>query len=316
MSSTTVTERPSRCLETAWRRAGDASPSGLQDLTGRRRHDGTHDRERHDPRNDGQGSSGRHTGGPRLGGGRLRLGATITRLGVPLRALCGRRDPGDLPMCRYRPGHLDARHRLRVGTRCSLRRRDGCRRSRDRRRGTTRRDRPRPVPAADLRVGNMFELPWADESFDAVTSINGVWGGCEGALVEAHRVLKPGGRIGISFWGKGHLDLRACFIAFVAERAGDAHGRDATHQRHRPPRRCRGDARVDRVRGARTRRPHIDRRVAGRRHGVAGDLERRPCRASAGEGRRRRPAPAGDGVESGAPATATASTGSGSTNSS
>ncbi len=71
------------------------------------------------------------------------------------------------------------------------------------------------APAADLRVGNMFELPWADESFDAVTSINGVWGGCEGALVEAHRVLKPGGRIGISFWGKGHLDLRACFIAFA-----------------------------------------------------------------------------------------------------
>jgi SAM-dependent methyltransferase len=71
------------------------------------------------------------------------------------------------------------------------------------------------APDADVRVGNMFELPWADESFDAVTSINGVWGGCEGALVEAHRVLKPGGRIGISFWGKGHLDLRACFLAFA-----------------------------------------------------------------------------------------------------
>ena len=71
------------------------------------------------------------------------------------------------------------------------------------------------APDADLRVGNMFELPWDDESFDAVTSINGVWGGCEGALAEAHRVLKPGGRIGISFWGKGHLDLRACFLAFA-----------------------------------------------------------------------------------------------------
>ena len=71
------------------------------------------------------------------------------------------------------------------------------------------------APDADVRVGNMFELPWDDESFDAVTSINGVWGGCEGALAEAHRVLKPGGRIGISFWGKGHLDLRACFLAFA-----------------------------------------------------------------------------------------------------
>ena len=71
------------------------------------------------------------------------------------------------------------------------------------------------APDADLHVGNMFELPWDDESFDAVTSINGVWGGCEGALVEAHRVLKPGGRIGISFWGTGHLDLRPCFITFA-----------------------------------------------------------------------------------------------------
>jgi SAM-dependent methyltransferase len=71
------------------------------------------------------------------------------------------------------------------------------------------------APDADVRVGNMFELPWADESFDAVTSINGVWGACEGALSEAHRVLKPGGHIGISFWGTGHLDLRPCFITFA-----------------------------------------------------------------------------------------------------
>ncbi len=61
----------------------------------------------------------------------------------------------------------------------------------------------------------MFELPWDDESFDAVTSINGIWGGCEAALTEAHRVLTPGGRIGISFWGSGHLDLKPCFKAFA-----------------------------------------------------------------------------------------------------
>ena len=72
------------------------------------------------------------------------------------------------------------------------------------------------TPAADLRVGDMFALPWDDESFDTVTSINGIWGGCEAALVEAHRVLRPGGTIAISFWGSGHLDLRPCFRAFAA----------------------------------------------------------------------------------------------------
>jgi SAM-dependent methyltransferase len=56
-------------------------------------------------------------------------------------------------------------------------------------------------PDADIRLGTMFDLPWDDHSFDAVTSINGIWGGCEAAVAEAYRVLRPGGRIGISFWG-------------------------------------------------------------------------------------------------------------------
>jgi SAM-dependent methyltransferase/alkylhydroperoxidase family enzyme len=56
-------------------------------------------------------------------------------------------------------------------------------------------------PRADLRVGDMCELPWDDQSFDVVTSFRGIWGTTPGAVAEAHRVLVPGGRIGITVWG-------------------------------------------------------------------------------------------------------------------
>lgn len=72
----------------------------------------------------------------------------------------------------------------------------------------------RRAPDADLRIGDMFDLPWADSTFDAAISINGVWGGCQGALDEARRVLRTGAGIGLTFWGPGKsLDLRDFFIA-------------------------------------------------------------------------------------------------------
>ena len=78
------------------------------------------------------------------------------------------------------------------------------------------------TPEADLRVGTMFELPWEDETFDAITAINGIWGGCEAALDEAHRVLEPGGRIGVSFWGdQKPLDLRTCVAACARNSPAD-----------------------------------------------------------------------------------------------
>ncbi|GLX94979.1 class I SAM-dependent methyltransferase [Herbidospora sp. NBRC 101105] len=56
-------------------------------------------------------------------------------------------------------------------------------------------------PGADVRVGDMHDLPWDDASFDAVTSFRGVWGTTPLALREIHRVLKPGGRVGLTVWG-------------------------------------------------------------------------------------------------------------------
>ena len=57
------------------------------------------------------------------------------------------------------------------------------------------------TPAGDFRVGDMFALPFDDDHFDVATSFNGIWKGCEAALIEARRVVRPGGLVGFTFWG-------------------------------------------------------------------------------------------------------------------
>jgi SAM-dependent methyltransferase len=56
-------------------------------------------------------------------------------------------------------------------------------------------------PQADLRVGDMHALPWDEATFDVVTSFRGIWGTTPDAVAEVHRVLVPGGRVGLTVWG-------------------------------------------------------------------------------------------------------------------
>ena len=58
------------------------------------------------------------------------------------------------------------------------------------------------TPSGSFQTGDMFALPFSDHSFDVATSFNGIWKGCESALLEARRVLVPEGRLGVTFWGR------------------------------------------------------------------------------------------------------------------
>jgi ubiquinone/menaquinone biosynthesis C-methylase UbiE len=80
------------------------------------------------------------------------------------------------------------------------------------------------TPDGSFQAGDMFALPYPDDSFDLATSFNGIWKGCEGALEEAKRVLVPDGRLGLTFWGRfDHLGLMPYFLK-VIELSPPSHG--------------------------------------------------------------------------------------------
>jgi SAM-dependent methyltransferase/alkylhydroperoxidase family enzyme len=68
-------------------------------------------------------------------------------------------------------------------------------------------------PDADVRIGDMRDLPWTDATFDVVTSFRGIWGTTPEAVAEVYRVLAPGGRIGITVWG--HIKISPGAWAFA-----------------------------------------------------------------------------------------------------
>ena len=81
----------------------------------------------------------------------------------------------------------------------------------------------RAVPDGDLRRAGWDALPWADASFDVVTAVNALQfaDGTHEALVEACRLIRPGGVIAIANWADRALNDLDAIETALAEASGD-----------------------------------------------------------------------------------------------
>jgi SAM-dependent methyltransferase len=75
----------------------------------------------------------------------------------------------------------------------------------------------------DLRLGSAEDLPWPDDSFEAVTAVNALQFADDplAGLAEFARVAVPGGRIGIANWAEGSRNQLEAIEAAVAEADGE-----------------------------------------------------------------------------------------------
>ena len=75
------------------------------------------------------------------------------------------------------------------------------------------------VPTAEVREGELEELPFADASFDAVTAVNSIFYAADvsAAMRELARVVRPGGRVVVTAWGPPD---RSEFLSSVMPLAG------------------------------------------------------------------------------------------------
>lgn len=80
------------------------------------------------------------------------------------------------------------------------------------------------VPEGSFEVGEMEDLPWPDDSFDVVTGFNSFFLAADmvGALREARRVARPGGKLAMTIFGRSEqCDSTGMFAALQRAADGD-----------------------------------------------------------------------------------------------